>query len=92
MPMLKLFAFEGAETDWIAANDQAEALRTLILHYGITGSDVAGSYESVSEVDPNDVEFYTDEVDAETEETIMTTASALIGTKTKPFLVGSTWE
>lgn len=90
--MLKLFAFEGAETDWVAANDQAEARRALINHYGITEADVAGSYESVSEVDPNEVEFYTDAVDAETEETIMTTAAAIIGDKTKPFLVGSTWE
>lgn len=87
--MLKLFAFEGSETDWVAANDQAEAQRALINHYGITEADVTGSYESVSEVDPSEVEFYTDAVDAET---IMTTAAALIGTKTKPFLVGSTYE
>lgn len=90
--MLKLFEFEGVETDWVAARDEAEARRVLINHYGITEADVAGSYESVSEVDPSKVEFYTDEVDAETEEAIMTTAAALIGTKTKPFLVGSTYE
>lgn len=90
--MLKLFEFSGAETEWVAANDEAEARRTLIHHYGITEADVTSSYESVSEVDPNEVEFYTDAVDAETEEAIMTTAAAIIGTKTKPFLVGSTWE
>jgi hypothetical protein len=90
--MLKLFEFSGAETEWVAANDEAEARRALILHYGITEGDVAMSYESVSEVDPNEVEFYTDATDVETEETIMTTAAAIIGAKTKPFLVGSTWE
>jgi hypothetical protein len=89
--MLKLFEFSGDETEWVAANDEAEARRALILHYGITEADVAGSYESVAEVDPASVEFYTDETDAETEETIMTTAAAIIGDKTKPFFVGSTW-
>ena len=90
--MLKLFEFSGAETEWVAANDEVEARRALILHYGITEDEVAGSYESVSEVDPNEVEFYTGEVDAETEEAIMTTGAAIIRDKTKPFLVGSTWE
>ena len=90
--MLKLFEFSGDETEWVAANDEAEARRALILHYGITEAEVAGSYESVSEVDPNEVEFCTDAVDAKTEEAIMTTAAALMGDKTKPFLVGSTWE
>jgi hypothetical protein len=88
--MLKLFEFSGAETDWVAARDEAEARRTLVVHYGIADDDIDASYESVSEVEPSAVEFYTDETDAETEETIMTTAAAIIGDKTKPFLVGST--
>lgn len=90
--MLKLFAFEGVETEWVAATDEAEARRTLINHYGITAEDVAGSYEDVTEVDPTGVDFYTDEVDAETEEEKMTTAAEMMAGKTKPFLVGSTCQ
>lgn len=90
--MLKLFEFSGSETDWVAATDEAEARREMIEHYGITESDIAGSYESISEVDPSDVEFYTDEVDAETEEAKTTTAAAMMAGKTKPFLVGSTCQ
>ena len=48
---LKLFAFEGAETDWVAASTEAEARTELMLHYGIGPDDVDGSYESISEVD-----------------------------------------
>lgn len=90
--MLKLFEFSGAETDWIAANDEAQARRTLVVHYGIADDDVDASYESITEVDPTNMEFYTDAVDAETEEPIMTTAAAMMAGKTKPFLVGSTYE
>jgi hypothetical protein len=90
---MKLYAFEGAETDWVAANSEAEARDTLISHYGISGDDVTGSYESVSEVDPAGVEFYTDEVDAETEKTVMTTAAAMMVGKAAPFVLGSTaWQ
>lgn len=90
--MLKLFEFLGAETEWVAARDEAEARRLLINHYGITEDDVAGSYESVSEVDPSNVELFTDEVDAETEEEKTTTAAELMAGKTKPFLVASTYQ
>lgn len=76
--MLKLFEFSGAETDWVAANDEAEARRALINHYGITEADMTGSYESIAEVDPNEVEFYTDAIDAETEESRITPSSASI--------------
>ncbi len=89
---MKLFAFEGAETDWVAANSEAEARAELINHYGINDDDVTESYESISEVDPSTVEFGTDAVDVETEETIMTTAAAMMEGKTKPFVVGSTYE
>jgi len=89
---MKLYAFAGDETDWVAANSEGEARETLITHYGITADDVAISYESISEVDPNKVEFYTDEVDAETEETIMTTAAVMMQGKQWPFVVGSTYE
>lgn len=89
---MKLYAFEGAETDWVAADSEEAARAELMTHYGIGPDDVAGSYESVTEVDPAAVEFYTDAVDAETEETIMTTAAAMMAGKTKSFVVGSTFE
>lgn len=88
---MKLFAFEGVETDWVAANDEAEARATLKRHAGIDDEDIALSYESVSEVDPNEVEFYTDSIDAETEEEITTTAAEMMEGKTRPFVVGSTY-
>lgn len=88
---MKLFAFEGAETDWVAASTENEARDTLMRHYGIGPDDITGSYESISEVEPSEVEFYTDDVDAETEETIVTTAAAMMVGKAKPFVVGSTY-
>lgn len=90
--MLKLFVFEGHETDWVAANYVAEARDTLIRHYGIGGDDVDGSYDHIGEVDPSKVEFYTDEVDAETEEPVVTTAAVMMAGKTQPFFVGSTCQ
>lgn len=87
---MKLFEFSGDETDWVAATTEDEARDTLIRHYGISADDVASSYESVSAVDPDTVEFYTEEVDAETEETITTTAADMMAGKTHPFVVGST--
>lgn len=89
---MKLFAFEGDETEWVAANTEDEARDTLMRHYGIGPDDVAGSYESVSEVDPNEVEFYTDDVNVETEETITETAAEKMAGKTRPFVVGSTYQ
>ena len=89
---MKLWAFEGAETDWVAADDEAGARRALKSHYGISDEDIAGSYESISEVDPATVEFYTDEVDAETEETVTTTAAEMMAGRSRPFVVGSTCE
>lgn len=89
---MKLWAFAGAETDWVAADDEGTARRILKSHYGISDEDIAGSYESISEVDPATVDVYTDEVDAETEETVTTTAAALMAGKLHPFVVGSTAE
>ena len=48
--------------------------------------------QEVTEVNPAAVEFYTDEVDAETEEERMTTALEMMAGKTRPFLVGSTYQ
>lgn len=87
---MKLYTFEGAETDWVAANSEAEARETLKRHYGIGDDDIDGSYQDISEEDPANVEFGTDEVDAESGDTIMTTAAALMDGKSKPFVVAST--
>ena len=89
---MKLFAFCGVETEWVAADTKADARDTLIRHYGISGEDVAGSYESIEPVDPAEIKFYTDAVDAETEESVMTTAAEMMAGKTRPFVVGSTYE
>lgn len=89
---MKLFVFVGEETEWVAASSIDEACATLKLHYGINDSDIAGSYEEISEIDPSDVLFDTDAVDAETEETIMTTAAEIMAKMTGPGLVGSTYQ
>jgi hypothetical protein len=88
--LMKVFEFLGAEIDWVAASDEAEARSTLMAHYGISVEDLVGSYEEVNERDPADVQFHTDAVDAETEESVMTTAAAMMIGKTKPFALGST--
>lgn len=89
---MKLYVFEGAETDWVAANTEDEAWAELRSHYGITNDDIAGSYESITEANPDEIVFDTDMVDAETEETITTTASEIMAGQTRPFLVCSTCQ
>ena len=89
---MKVFEFSGAETDWVAANDEAEARRVLIGHYGISDRDIDGSYETITECDPSKVEFFTEEYDEEAEETITQTASEMMAGKTRPFSLGSTYE
>lgn len=90
--MLKLFAFEGAETDWIAANTEDEARHVLKRHYGIDDSDIDGSYESISEVDPTKVEVYPDGWDYEDDEAEPPSAAEVMTKMTKPQLVASTFE
>jgi hypothetical protein len=89
---VKVFEFAGHETDWVAANTEAEAREVLKLHYGIGDRDLDGSYESVSEVDPSSVVFDLDEVDAETEETITQTAADILSKLTGPDVIGSTCQ
>lgn len=90
--MLKLFAFEGAETDWVAARTLEEARETLKTHYGIDDDDIDSSYHEIGEeLHPDAVKVVTDEVDAETEEAITKTAAEAMAGKTKPFLVASTY-
>lgn len=84
--MLKLFAFYGAETDWIAANTEDEARAVLKRHYGIDDEDLA-SYEEISEVDPATVEVYPEGWDGEGNPP---TAATLMLAMTKPQLVCST--
>lgn len=89
---MKLFAFEGVETDWVAAANVAEARDCLRRTAGIGDDDIDGSYETITELDPNEVEFYTDETDPETEENLTVTAAEKMAGKMKPFVVGSTYE
>jgi hypothetical protein len=89
---VKLFRFCGVETDLVAADDETSARDFLRRHYGISDDDIALSYEDIAEVDPNEVELVTDEVALETEEPITITAAETMAGKTKPFLVGSTYE
>lgn len=89
---MKLFEFSGIETDWVAADDEATARDCLRRTHGINDEDIASSYEHISEVDPTQVEFYTDEYDEEDEETITITAAEMMAEKSAPFVVGSTYE
>ena len=89
-PNLKLFEFSGAETDWVAAADENAARACLKSHYGISDEDVTGSYESIDEVEPSTVEFWTDEWDEEADEQVYITAADMMHGKTAPFVVGST--
>lgn len=87
---MKVFAFIGEETDWIAANDEAEARAFLMRNYGLNAEDVDYSYERVEEVAPEAL-FDTDEYDEEEDAYVKTTASHLGFGRTKPFVVGSTY-
>ena len=87
---MKLFRFLGTETDWIAANDEAEAKQVLIRHYGISADDIAYSYESIDEVEPSTVEIYPDGWGYKNNKAAPPNATALMATLTKPQLVCST--
>lgn len=89
---MKLFVFEGPETDWVAANSEAEAREVLKRHYGISDADINGSYDSITEADPSEVVFDTDAVDADTEETITTTAAAIMAKTVRPDVICSTCQ
>ena len=86
---MKLFAFRGSETDWIAADTHADAISILKRHYGISDRDVAGSYEVIEEVDPASVEVYPDGWDYDDDEAEPPTAAEFM---TKPGLVCSTCQ
>lgn len=66
--MLKLFEFSGAETDWVAAHDEAEARRVLKAHHGISDEDIAESYQTISEVDPTMITCTPDDWDYDAED------------------------
>ena len=86
---MKLFRFAGAETDWVAAADEMSARDILKRHYGISDDDIAGSYESIEEVEPTSVEVYPDDWDYEDDEAEPPTAAEFM---TKPGLVCSTCQ
>lgn len=89
---MKLYQFSGSETDWVAANTEAEAREALRVHYGLSTEDIDGGYEEIAEVDPSGLMFDTDDVDAETEETITVGAAEIMAKMTKPGLVASTYK
>jgi len=86
---MKLFVIEtNAGTDWIAANDEAEATRTYINIYGLHERDMEGVDVSLVD-DPDTVEVDLGTFDDEDEE--MTTTATEVMTKMKrPGLVCST--
>lgn len=89
---MKLFEFSGTEIDWVAADNEAQAREALRIHYGITDDDIDGSYEEITEIDPSGLVLDTDEVDAETEETITIRAVEVMMKMTRPGLVASTYQ
>lgn len=86
---MKLFKFDGPETDWVAATDEAHARKLLRLHYGITNADIDGSYDVIKEVAPDSVKVYPDDWDYEDDEAEPPTAAEFM---TKPGLVCSTFQ
>ena len=87
---MKLYVFEGAETDWVAANSESEAREVLKRHYGINDEDIDESCEEIREADPDATVFETDEVDAVTEETLTITAAEIMAKMKMPGMVSST--
>lgn len=90
--MLKLYQFSGAETDWVAAHDEAEARRVLKAHAGIGDDDIAASYETVSEVDPATIECTPEDWDYDDEDAEKPTALDLMRGQTAAFFLGSTYS
>lgn len=89
---MKLYVFAGDETDWVAANTEAEARDVLKLHYGINDEDIDGSCEEIREADPASTVFETDEVCAVTEEVVTVTAAEIMAKMKRPGLVSSTFQ
>lgn len=87
--MLKLYAINSGEIDWVAANDEAEARRVVINEYGL-GDDELDDVPVKLVEDASAVTVYLDEVDAETEEEKTATAEEVMAKMTKPGLVAST--
>jgi hypothetical protein len=86
---MKLFAFKGPETDWIAAPTEDDARVILKRHYGISDDDIAGSYEVIEEVDPLTVQVYPDDWDYDNDPEDLPTAAEYMA---KPGLVCSTCQ
>lgn len=86
---MNLYELVSSETDWIAANNEAEALDWYRREYGLSESELADVVvKQVADTDSVTVE--TDEVDAETEESITQTATEVMAKMKRPGLVCST--
>jgi hypothetical protein len=77
MTGLKLYQFKGGETDWVAAHSQVEAETILKSTYELADTDLE-NYDDVSEVDPETITVYLDEVCCETEEQLTKTAAEVM--------------
>jgi hypothetical protein len=86
---MKLFAFKGPETDWVAAPNEDVARVILMRHYGISDDDIAGNYEVIEEVDPTTLKMYPEDWDYEDDEAEPPTAAEYMA---EPGLVGSTCQ
>ena len=87
---MQLFRFYcNGETDWIAANDDAEARKVYMSHYGLHEADMDGVRHSV-ETNPDDIEIYTDDHDYEADDPEMPTAADIMAKMKAPGLVAST--
>jgi hypothetical protein len=89
MSDLKLWEVYNGETDWVAANDEAEARRVYMHEYELHERDMEGVAISLV-ADPDAVKVYTDEVNAETEEAVTKTASEVMAEMKWPGIVCST--
>ena len=88
---MKVWIFAGVETEWVAANTEAEARDVLMRHYGIDQRDIDHGYESITSSDDLDnIWFRTDEWNEEADESVDKTAAEMMAGKTKPFVLGST--
>jgi len=86
---MKLWLFDtNAERDWVAANDEGEARRVYMQHYGLSERDMDGV--DISEADPSEVEVYPEGWDFDDDEAELPNAAEIMAKMTKPGLVAST--
>lgn len=81
----------NGETDWIAANSEAEARKVYMNHYDVTETDMQ-DVRVAEEKTPDRIEVYTDDHDYEVDDPEMPTLAEMVEGKTAPFLVASTCQ